>query len=77
MSVLANWMYPLAGFYAGIGLLILRLARRPSCRICLLRGGCPNRPLAGPPPHATKQTAQSATSVDIIASAATPKNASS
>jgi hypothetical protein len=45
MSILSHWMYPLAGFYAAIGLLIVRLARRPTCRVCLHRCVCPNRPL--------------------------------
>jgi hypothetical protein len=67
MSLLSNWIYPLAGFYVGIGLLILRLARQPSCRVCLLRGECPHRPLAGPPPCATNKTNQSSTSLDSIA----------
>jgi|SRR5271170_1742379 len=70
MSTLSHWMYPLAGFYAAIGLLILRLTRRSTCRVCLLRGECPNRPLTGSPACATKQTAQSATSTDDAGGAA-------
>jgi hypothetical protein len=76
MSTLSHWMYPLAGFYLAIGLLILRLARRTSCRICFLRGECPNRPLTGPPPCVTKQPAEPATSNDGIAGVATPKGMS-
>jgi len=75
MSILSHWMYPVAAFYAAIALVILRLARRPSCRVCLLRGECPNRPLTGPPPCATTQTAQSATSTDGAGGAATPTGA--
>jgi len=39
--------YGLAAFYGALGLFILRLARKPSCRICLYRDYCPNR-LRGP-----------------------------
>jgi len=35
--------YGLAAFYFVVGLFILRLAGKPSCRVCLLRGDCPNR----------------------------------
>lgn len=35
--------YFLAAFYSLLGLFILRLAFKPSCRICLLRDHCPNR----------------------------------
>jgi hypothetical protein len=35
--------YCLAAFYGVLGLFLLRLARKPSCRVCLLRGSCPNR----------------------------------
>jgi hypothetical protein len=64
MSTLTHWMYPLAGFYAAVGLLILRLTRRHTCRVCLLRGECPHRPLTGPPPCITKQTTASGISID-------------
>jgi len=35
--------YFLAAFYCLLGIFLIRLARKPSCRICLLRGHCPNR----------------------------------
>jgi hypothetical protein len=35
--------YCLAAFYGVLAIFILRLARKPSCRVCLLRGSCPNR----------------------------------
>lgn len=35
--------YFLAAFYSLLGIFVIRLARKPSCRICLLRGHCPNR----------------------------------
>ena len=69
MSTLPHWMYPLAGFYAAFGLLILRMARTPSCRVCLLRSECPNRPLTGLPPCVAKQVAKPATSSDGAAAA--------
>ncbi len=69
MSLFSYWMYPLAGFYAAIGLIVLRLSRRHTCRICLFRGECPNRPLTGLPPCVKKQSAQSATSTDNAAQA--------
>jgi hypothetical protein len=67
MSILSHWMYPLVGFYAAFGLLILRRARTPSCRVCLLRSECPNRPLTGLPPCVAKHVAQPATSNDCAA----------
>ena len=36
-------LYLFAAFYAVFGVLVIRRLRRPSCRICLLRQGCPNR----------------------------------
>jgi len=72
MSTLSHWMYPLAGFCAAVGLLILRLSRRHACRVCLFRGECPNRPLTGLPPCVGKQTAPSATSADGAAQVETP-----
>jgi hypothetical protein len=35
--------YCLAAFYGVLALFILRLTRKPSCRVCLFRGSCPNR----------------------------------
>ncbi len=35
--------YFLAAVYTLLGIFLIRLARKPSCRICLLRGRCPNR----------------------------------
>lgn len=35
--------YFLAGVYILLGIFLIRLAGKPSCRICLLRGHCPNR----------------------------------
>jgi len=35
--------YFLAAIYGVLGIFIYRLARKPSCRVCLLRGFCPNR----------------------------------
>jgi hypothetical protein len=43
MFSLSHIGYFLAAFYGVLGLFILYLARKPSCRICLLRGDCPNR----------------------------------
>lgn len=40
---LAHLGYFLAAFYSLLGIFLIRLARKPSCRICLLRGHCPNR----------------------------------
>jgi hypothetical protein len=67
MPTLSHWMYPLAGFYAAIGLHIFRVASTPSCRVCLLRSECPNRLLTGLPPCVAKQVAQPATSNDRAA----------
>ena len=49
MAFLSHWMYPIAGVYAMLGIIFFRLSRRPTCRVCLFRAKCPNRPLAGPP----------------------------
>jgi hypothetical protein len=46
MSALPHWIYALAAFYLVLGVIIFRMARRPSCRVCALRYRCPNR-LAG------------------------------
>ena len=43
MFSLVHVGYFLAVVYGVLGLFIFRLARKPSCRICLLRGHCPNR----------------------------------
>lgn len=43
MFSLPHWMYALAVFYGAIGVVIFRLARRPTCRLCLYRSDCPNR----------------------------------
>lgn len=45
----AHWVYLLIAIYAVVGLVILRLARRPTCRVCVLRAECPNRPAVGLP----------------------------
>jgi hypothetical protein len=44
MFPLPQLEYCLAAFYGVFALFILMLARRPTCRICLHRGYCPNRP---------------------------------
>jgi len=44
MFPLPQLEYCLAAFYGVLALFILMLARRPTCRICLHRGYCPNRP---------------------------------
>jgi hypothetical protein len=36
-------MYLFAVFYALFGVLVIRRMRKPTCRICLYRKGCPNR----------------------------------
>jgi hypothetical protein len=41
--MLSPWLYGIGAFYSALGLVILRLARKPSCRVCLLRSRCPNR----------------------------------
>jgi len=43
MFSLPHWMYGLAGFYGVIGVIVFRLACKPSCRTCLNRIDCPNR----------------------------------
>jgi hypothetical protein len=47
MISLPHLGYGLAVFYGVLGVVIFRLARKPSCRICGHRGYCPNR-LRGP-----------------------------
>lgn len=46
MSALSPWVYAVGTSYAALAVIIFRLARKPSCRICLNRSYCPNR-LAG------------------------------
>ena len=41
--MLSPMLYALGVLYAALGVVILRRARKPSCRECLLRGYCPNR----------------------------------
>jgi len=36
-------MYLFAAFYALFGVLVIRRMRKPTCRNCLHRKGCPNR----------------------------------
>ena len=43
MWLLSYYVYFLIAFYIAMGALILWLAARPSCRICVRRGNCPNR----------------------------------
>lgn len=43
MVSIPHWIYGLAGCYGVIGVIVFRLARKPSCRTCLNRGDCPNR----------------------------------
>jgi hypothetical protein len=57
MFLLSHWIYALAVFYGALAVVIIALACRPSCRICLHRGECPNRPVSGPPPCAARKTA--------------------
>jgi hypothetical protein len=45
----AHWVYLLIAIYAVVGLVIFRLSRRPTCRVCVLRAECPNRPAVGLP----------------------------
>ena len=33
----------LAAFYTGFGMFLVRLAAKPSCRVCRLRHRCPSR----------------------------------
>jgi hypothetical protein len=44
MITLPLWIFVPAGLYACLGILILRRALRPSCRECVHRDRCPNRP---------------------------------
>ena len=43
MFALAHWIFGLAAVYGVIGVVVFRLARKPSCRTCLNRSNCPNR----------------------------------
>lgn len=43
MFSLHHLMYGLAAFYGVLGVVVFRLARKPSCRNCLSRDDCPNR----------------------------------
>jgi hypothetical protein len=44
MLHLSYLMYALAGVYTVLGVGIVRRLRKPTCRICLFREGCPHRP---------------------------------
>ena len=44
MFSVPHLIYGLAGFYGLVGVVVFRLARKPSCRNCLNRSHCPNRP---------------------------------
>lgn len=50
MFHLSHLMYALAACYVVAGILILRRLRKPTCRICLFRQGCPDRPDDFPDP---------------------------
>jgi len=39
----AGWIYLLAAFLVACVVAIVRRLRKPSCRICLYRAGCPDR----------------------------------
>jgi hypothetical protein len=45
----AHWVYLLIAIYAVVGLVIFRLARRPTCRVCALRAECPQSASGRPP----------------------------
>ncbi len=38
----------LTAFYTVVGVVIVRRAYKPTCRICLFRQSCPNRPRDDP-----------------------------
>ena len=44
MFIISPWTYPLAMSYVALGIFIFRRALTPSCRECLHRHRCPNRP---------------------------------
>ena len=43
MTLLHSGMYVLGAFYLLLGAVIVWVALRPSCRICVYRRDCPNR----------------------------------
>jgi hypothetical protein len=43
MFSLHNWIYAFAAFYGVLGVVCFRMARRPTCRLCMNRSDCPNR----------------------------------
>jgi hypothetical protein len=43
MPLLPLLFVPLLALYAVLGLIVFRQASKPSCRVCALRGLCPNR----------------------------------
>ena len=51
MFHLPHLMYALAAFYAVTGVVIVHRLHKPTCRICLFRQACPNRPLDFPDPR--------------------------
>jgi hypothetical protein len=57
--MMPQWTHSLTAslfaFYAALGTMILRRAVTPSCRECLLRHACPNRPEKGPAPCVSRQ----------------------
>jgi len=50
MFHVSHWMYALVAFYTVLAVVIVRRLRKPTCRICLFRQGCPNRPDRLPDP---------------------------
>lgn len=50
MFHLSHWMYALTAFYTGFAAVMVHRLRKPTCRICLYRHDCPNRPDGFPDP---------------------------